>query len=87
MRIIERDRVFIRAGCFVKGYTPGCTTYAERNLLKPTAIGHVRLDITFKKAYSPEKWADARHQGATVQEASRNHSRTNSLTHAFKVTL
>lgn len=48
-RIVERPRAFVRCGCMVKGYTEGCTTYAERNLLKPTAIGHPRVDITFKE--------------------------------------
>lgn len=47
LKLIEKPRVFIRCGCFVKGFTEGCITYAERNLLKPTAIGHVRLDILF----------------------------------------
>jgi len=86
VRVEERDRVFIRAGCFVRGYTPGCTTYAERNLLKPTAIGHVRLDVLFKKPYSKEKYLDARQDGASPREADRHHSRTTSIQHSFKVT-
>lgn len=45
----ERNRVYVRCGCFVKGYVSGCTTYAERNLLKPTAIGYTKIEIKFHK--------------------------------------
>ena len=49
LKLMERPRLFVRAGCFVKGYVPGCHTYAEKSLMKPTAIGHVRIDIHFHK--------------------------------------
>lgn len=81
LRIKERDRVFIRAGCFVRGYTPGCTTYAERNLMKPTAIGHVRLDIEMKKPYAKDRYQKAKEEGKLGKLAH-----TSNLQHIFKVT-
>lgn len=52
LKLVERPRLFVRSGCFVKGFVKDCYTYAEQKLMKPTAIGHVKIDIQFKKAHS-----------------------------------
>lgn len=50
--LVERPKVYIRAGCFVRGYVKDCVTYAEAGgLMNPTAIGHVRWDIIPKRPY------------------------------------
>ena len=56
LKLIERPKAFIRAGCFVRGYVPNCVTYAEEKLYEPTEIGYVRLDIIPKQPYDPEKY-------------------------------
>lgn len=52
MRLVEKPRAFIRAGCFMRGYVEDCVTYAESaGLMNPTALGYVRLDILPKKPH------------------------------------
>lgn len=58
-QLIERDRVYIRAGCFMRGYTPGCVTYAERKLLKPTALGWVTLKTRLVRPYESQRYERA----------------------------
>jgi len=50
MKLVERPKVYIRAGCFMRGYVKDCVTYAEAaGLMNPTALGYVRWDILPKK--------------------------------------
>lgn len=50
MQLVERPKVYIRAGCFMRGYVKDCVTYAEAaGLMNPTSIGYVRWDIIPKK--------------------------------------
>ena len=70
LRLIEHPRVYIRAGCFVRGYVPGCTTYAERKLLKPTELGWVTLRIQFYQPRDPEKAARRRAEGKSSHEGA-----------------
>ena len=70
LRIIERPRVYIRAGCFVRGYVPGCVTYAERKLLKPTELGWVTLKVQFYQPRDPEKTARLKAEGKSDRSAA-----------------
>lgn len=46
MTLVEKPKVYIRAGCFMRGYVKDCVTYAEEaGLMNPTSIGYVRWDI------------------------------------------
>ena len=57
MKVVERPRAFIRTGCFMTGYeTCGQRSYAQKRLLHPTALGYVKLEITFKRPYNPVKY-------------------------------
>ena len=60
LELVERPRVYIRAGSFMKGYLRGCSTYAEAKLLPPTALGAVTLRVGFKQDYSPVRYAKKR---------------------------
>jgi|SRR3990167_279646 len=70
LKVVERPRAYIRAGCFVRGYVPGCVTYAERKLMKPTALGWVTLRIQFLQPYDPRKYRQSIEAGANPQTAS-----------------
>lgn len=56
-RIVERTKVFIRAGAFLKGFgedspsttRPHVPSYAESKALRPTDLGYVRLDVTMRR--------------------------------------
>lgn len=63
LRLIERQIAYVRCGCFMRGYVEGCTTYAESRLMKPTDIGHVRLDILFKSDYDAERHRQNKQHG------------------------
>ena len=65
-RIVDRTRVFIRCGAFLKGFRedePTTTrrhvpTYAEEKMLRPTDLGWVELEVKWRskdvKAYYPD---------------------------------
>ena len=81
LKLIEKPKAFIRAGCFMRGYVEGCVTYAEnKGLMNPTAIGHVRLDVKFKQDYDSELYYESKRKGA------KNPSRVGPLYPVFKVT-
>lgn len=81
-KLVEKQIAYIRAGCFMRGYVEGCITYAERKLMKPTDIGHVRLDIVFRTTYDAEK-----HQANKILSASpKQHNHGDNLRWSFKVT-
>lgn len=63
MELVEKPIVYIRAGCFMRGYIKGCISYAEKGLLNPTSIGHVRWNILPKK----------RHDGSLRYESKTTH--------------
>lgn len=74
LRIVERPRVYIRCGCFMKGYVPKCMTYVERKMLRPTALGWVTLRIQFYHGGQPEKYAKMRQMGLSMSDAkSKSH--------------
>lgn len=58
--LVERPRVFIRAGAFQKGYSTKCITYPERKLMKPTSLGAVTLRVGFKQEYDAARYAARR---------------------------
>ena len=80
--IKERPRVYIRAGCFVRGYVRSCVTYAEAKLLKPTDLGWVTLHTKFSQPYNPGKWKTQSEKGLSRSAASHH----NALRHTFTVT-
>lgn len=54
---LERPRAFMRAGCFMAGFHPGChKSYAHKKLLAPTELGYCRLHINFYRQYEAERW-------------------------------
>jgi hypothetical protein len=63
-QITYRRRAFVRAGTFMEGEVPGCTTYVERALLRPEEIGYVVLKIQFAQPYSAARYAQRRAMGA-----------------------
>jgi hypothetical protein len=56
-KVVEHQRVFVRAGAFLKGFkpdnpgvkTPHTPSYEEDAALRPIAMDHVRVDISFKR--------------------------------------
>lgn len=58
-QLIERDRVYVRAGCFMRGYTPNCVSYVERKMLKPTALGWVTLKVRLVRPYEKNRYERA----------------------------
>lgn len=61
MELVERPKVLIRAGCFMRGYVENCVTYAEAaGLMNPTAIGNVRWDIIPKKKHESNLHYDSK---------------------------
>jgi predicted phosphodiesterase len=55
--IVERSRVFVRCGAFLKGFKPDFPTtsqphfpsYAEEKAYRPTDLGWVRVDVEWRK--------------------------------------
>jgi hypothetical protein len=71
LKELSYHKAFIRSGCFMTGYPPkACSaTYAERQMLAPTELGHTRLEIQFFRDYDPARYRrqrdqDGRHNGA-----------------------
>jgi len=57
LRVIEKPRAFIKAGCFVKTYVPCAPqNYAQRKLMEPTEPGYVRLEIQFYREYDAVRY-------------------------------
>src|SRR3990167_573660 len=93
LRTVERPRVFIRTGCFVRGFPDRCATaetqvresgrYASKKLLNPTAIGYVRLVTSFHRRVDRQKYDDLRKQGKTVRYADMRSYEN--LGHRFEV--
>lgn len=74
LRVVERPRVFLRTGTFMRGYTEKCEgRYAEKKLLPPTDLGYVKLTIKFNQNYDPEVYKRAR-QTKTAKQARGAHS-------------
>ena len=71
LKVVERPKAFIRAGCFTKGYLEGCVTYAERRLMKPTTLGYVTLRIEFFRRFDKAKYLAKRQRGKSA-DAARN---------------
>jgi hypothetical protein len=55
--VIERSRVFVRTGAFLKGFGPTVVnasqrhtpSYAEEKALRPTDLGWVRIDVKWRR--------------------------------------
>lgn len=71
LRIMDRPRAFIRGGSFTKGYLETCITYAERKMLKPTALGFVTLTMKLKQRYDVDRYRRLRLAGKSPREASK----------------
>lgn len=60
-RIVERTKVFVRTGAFLKGFDhdmpsadrPHFPTYAESKALRPTSLGWVRIGIKLTQGVTP----------------------------------
>ncbi len=72
IQVQERSRVYVRAGCFVRGYVPTCITYAEQKLLRPTDLGWVTVTTELHQGYSAEKHRLMRAEGRTPNTFSRH---------------
>ena len=72
LTLVERPKATIRAGCFTKGYVQGCITYAERKLMKPTALGTVVLRVEWKRPYNAERYHDQLRAGKSPAEARKS---------------
>ena len=73
IRIKERARVYIRCGSFLRGYMPGCSSYVEKKLLRPTDLGWVTTHIKYGQPYDPEQYARER---AVGQGGDKAHNRS-----------
>jgi len=84
LQLIERPRIMIRTGCFIRGYDE-CVknNYAQRKLLSPTEIGYVKLEVFWERPYDKEKYSQERMDGKKRDKAhNASHGK---LRHKFRV--
>lgn len=76
LQIVERPKVLIRTGSFVKGFvedSPG--RYTERKLLPPNELGYVALKIKFFSEYEPKRYQEAKAAGKPNARGVRSETR------------
>lgn len=82
LKVIERPRVFIRTGTFMRGYVEDCQgRYVDKKLLSPTDLGYVRLLVHFQQSYDAEQYKAARAE----QSRSKSRGAHGNLTHKFEI--
>lgn len=82
LKVIERPRVFIRTGTFMRGYVEHCQgRYVDKKLLPPTDLGYVRLLVHFQSFYDAERYKSLRVDHTRGQS---RYAKTN-LTHRFEI--
>lgn len=75
-RIIERTKVFVRTGAFLKGYgedypgtsQPHFPSYAEQKALRPTSLGWVRVGIKLTHVHVKNGRKQDKHPNEVRQE-------------------